>query len=170
MTYKWIGAILVISGCGGFGFYAAARHRREERILRQLHRIIEYMECELQFSLAPLPELCRHAGKEASGILQKLFLDLTRELNWQLSPDVCSCMRIALQRNPELPQSARKLLLQMGRTLGSFDLPGQLREFASLKSVCELEIKSLEANKDTRLRSYQTLGLCTGAALVILFI
>lgn len=170
MSCKWIGAILVISGCGGCGFAMASRYRSEVQILLHLRRMIEYMGNELQYSLTPLPHLCRQVSEEAGGVLYRLFQDLSRELDWQLSPDVNSCMNAAVRKNPELPRSARRILLQMGRTLGSFDLPGQLKELESLRTSCDRELSILESNRDNRMRSYQTLGLCTGAALAILLI
>ena len=71
MSYRWFGAALVIAGCGGFGFSIASGYKREEGILRQLLRVLNYMEWELQYRLTPLPELCRQAGKESFG---KCFL------------------------------------------------------------------------------------------------
>ncbi len=170
MKYRWIGAILVIVGCGGFGFGIAASQRRETQNLRQLRKIIDYMECQLQFSLAPLPELCRMAGREGNGSLKKLFFTLARELEEQRYPDVHSCMLSAIRKNAQLPDSITKILKQMGHTLGSFDLPGQLKAFDSAKSECDRELKLLETNKEQRLRSYQTLGLCAGTALAILLL
>lgn len=169
MTYKWIGAILVITGCGGFGFSMAASHRREEKLLLQLIHILQFMECELQYRLTPLPELCRQAGEEVSGVLRDVFLNLVREMDWQTSPDVHSCMSMALKRSHDIPNSLKKLLLQLGNTLGRFDLPGQVRGLQSAQVSCEAALKKLEKNRDSRLRSYQTLGLCAGAALAILF-
>ena len=54
MILKVIGVILVIAGCGGVGFRIAANHRLEEKTLRQLIGILDYMECELQYRLTPL--------------------------------------------------------------------------------------------------------------------
>lgn len=170
MNAKWIGAILVIAGCGGFGFSMAANHKRQEKMLCQLIRILRYMECELQYRLTPLPDLCRQAGKEARGALRDVFLNLSRELDWQVSPDACSCMSAAIKKTNDLPVNLRKLLLQLGHTLGRFDLPGQLRGLQAVTVSCEDELKKLENNRDVRLRSYQTLGLCAGAALAILFV
>ena len=47
MTIRIVGAALLILGCGSVGFQMAAAHMREERILRQLLRLLDYMECEL---------------------------------------------------------------------------------------------------------------------------
>lgn len=169
MNYKWIGAVLIIVGCGGFGFSIAAGHKKEEKNLQQLLCILQYMESELQYKLTPLPELCRQAGDGANGILRGILHDLARELDWQVSPDACSCMNAALKKNKEVPASLRKLLLQLGHTLGRFDLPGQLRGLQSVREGCKEELRRFQKNQDTRLRSYQTLGLCAGAALAILF-
>lgn len=169
MNEKWVGAILVIAGCGGIGFSIAAGCRREERLLRNLMRVIEYMASELQYTVTPLPELCRHAGAEIGGVMGELFLNLARELDWQIAPDAYSCMAAAMKKSRDLPSSVRKLLLQLGKTLGQFDLPGQLKELDAICSACDRELNAVSQNQGTRLRSYQTLGLCAGAALAILF-
>lgn len=169
MTYKWIGAFLIIVGCGGFGFFKAANHKKEEKNLQQLLGILQYMENDLQYNLTPLPELCRHAGEGTTGLLHAIMYDLARELDWQVLPDACSCMNAALKKSKNVPSSLRKLLLQLGYMLGRFDLPGQLRGLKSVQEGCREELEKYRKNQDVRMRSYQTLGLCAGAALVILF-
>lgn len=170
MTYQYLGALLVITGCGGFGFSLAAVHRKKERLLQQLIQVLHYMETELQYRLTPLPELCRQAGKEIDGILSVVFLNLARELEWQTAPDVCSCMAEALRKSCDLPVCLRKHLLRLGQTLGRYDLPGQLQGLQAVQVDCEGELAALHKDKDLRLRNYQTLGLCAGAALAILFL
>lgn len=169
MTGKWIGSVLVIVGCGGVGFSLAANHRREEKNLRQMLRLLQNMESELQYRLTPLPNLCRQAAGDASGILREIMLNLARELDCQVSPDACSCMTAAMKKSKDIPNSLRRLLLHLGHILGRFDLPGQLRGLQSVQAECEQELNKLVKDRDIRLRSYQTLGLCAGAALAILF-
>lgn len=170
MSYKWIGAVLIIVSCGGFGFSIAAMQLREERSLRQLISALDYMECELQYRLTPLPDLCRETGSEASGCIREVFLTLARELESQVAPDVFSCMSAALSGMQHIPSSTLDALTQLGQTLGRFDLPGQLKGLESVRSACRLRLSELTANKEPRLRSYQTLGLCAGTALAILFL
>lgn len=170
MTYRWIGAVMVMISCGGCGFAMAARYIKEVRTVRNLGRIAEYMITELQYSLMPLPDLCQRVSEECSGGLKRIFSDLSRELETQVLPDAASCMRKILDHNPELPRDTRHLLLRMGRTLGGFDLPGQISELRSLQAACEIILQNLESNREIRIRNYRTLGLCTGAALVILFL
>ena len=55
MDYKWIGAVLIISACGGFGFSLICTHRREEATLRSLASALDYMVSELHFKATPNP-------------------------------------------------------------------------------------------------------------------
>jgi len=170
MSYRWVGAILVLCSCGGFGFSAAASYRREISILRQIVNMANVMTCELDCRLTPLPELCRKTGKLSGGIVRKVLYGLAEELDRQVSPDVPSCMRCALSTVDNIPRSAQRIFAALGNSLGQYDLPGQLNGLESVRLAADRSLQQLEQNKDSRQRSYQTLGLCAGAALVILFI
>lgn len=170
MSWKWIGAILIIVGCGGFGFSIAAAQRREEETLRRLICALDFMECELQYRLTPLPDLCAAAAKDSSGCIREVLMNLSRELDAQISPDVSSCMQAALSEELDIPKHTREALIMLGQSLGRFDLDGQLKGLESVRGNCRCQLEVLTTNKEPRLRSYQTLGLCTGAALAILLI
>ena len=170
MTGKWIGAILVICGCGGVGFSIAASYRREECALRRLMNALEFMECELRCHLTPLPELCRQTARESSGTIAGLFSTLARELDSQVAPDVQSCLRAARMVVGEIPGKVGQAWDLLGSTLGRFDLEGQIQGLETVRAFCRRELETLSRNRESRLRSYQTLGLCAGAALAILFV
>lgn len=170
MQLKWIGSVLVILGCGGWGFSLAAAYVRQERQLKMLSRLLGLLRRELKYRLTPLPELARLAAKECTGSLKNVFLDFARELDWNSSPDAYGCMAEALKRHDCLPPKVRRLLRQLGRTLGRYDLEGQLQGMDAVEEECRHQLESLGADKEIRLRSYRTLGLCAGFALVILFV
>lgn len=170
MLLKWIGGLLIIAGCGSVGFRMAANHKKEERTLEMLKTLICYMQCELQYRLTPLPELCSKTANEATGVLKKLFQLLAQELEEQIAPNAEQCMLVAVNKCANLPDMSRSCLLSLGKTLGKFDLEGQLKGMDAVLSECEAQISKLKDKKEERLRSYQTLGLCAGAGLVILFI
>lgn len=170
MNIKWIGAILIIFGCSGAGFSIARAYRTDQKLLQNIIRAISYMENVLLYNLTPLPDLCRQAGKETSGIVHEVFLNLARELDWQIAPDAYSCMYEALGKSHTLSPKIRRYFLQLGTSLGRFDLTGQVRELEAIRSSCEKELTMLDNNLDNRIRSYKTLGICAGMALAILFI
>lgn len=170
MMYKWLGAALIVGGCGGFGVCLAGSYCREERRLGQLLCALRYMYSQLQYQLSPLPELCRQAGLEAGGAVGSVLLQLSRELESCQYPDAASCMRTAMQQRTDLSARSRRLLNQLGRELGRFDLAGQLQGIQAVKAACREQRQLLSQDRQLRLRSYRTLSLCAGTALAILFL
>lgn len=170
MTAKLMGAVLVIAGCGGFGFSMAAAHVREERYLRCLISALEAMRSDLTYRLMPLPELCRFAGKTAGGTVGSVFMAYAAKLEAQISPDAQSCMNAVLENYPGFPKIAGEQLHSLGTSLGCFSLEGQLKGLDAVISQCKRELEKLGEGRAQRLRGYQTLGLCAGAAIAILFV
>lgn len=170
MSLQLIGAIFVIVSCGGIGFSIAASHKQAERTLQQLIYALDRMYHELQFHLTPLPQLVSMAAEGPKDPLRSIFLSLSEELSVQTHPDANTCMKTVLNSIPQLPVPLYKALSQLGSSLGRFDLSGQLSGLESVKQLCQRDLDGLMANRDIRLRSYRTLGVCAGVALVILFI
>ncbi len=170
MTYKWIGAAMIIAGCGGFGLRLAAAACLEERRLSQIMQLLRRMQSQLQYQLTPLPELCSQCGRDVGGPVGRVLQSLGKELESRMYPDVYSCMRAALQADQELSPACRRLLVQLGRELGRFDLTGQLQGLQAVSAACREQRQRLRQDQQVRLRSYRTLSLCAGAALAILLV
>lgn len=170
MTYRWIGAVLVVAGCGGFGFSLARETLRQESLLRQTLEMLDYMEGELRCRLTPLPQLCAQIARRQRGALGRLFGALSRSLREKEAPQAEDCLRILLREDRNLPVRVKRILQLLARSLGRFDLEGQLKGFASARTACLRELSLLREDRDIRLRSYRTLGLCAGAALAVLLI
>ena len=170
MTIKILGLIFVIASCGGVGFKMAADYRREEIALRQLVRILDFMACELQYRLTPLPILCRQVWVTFPEMPGRVFAELSAELDAQNATDVAQCVDIALNKVKFIPPITYKTIEQLGRSIGKFDLEGQINGIESVRQDCNRNLALLTDNRENRLRSYQTLGLCAGAALAILFV
>ena len=137
-------------------------------LLHQLTRVYEQMYAELEYRLTPVPELCRQCAVDLSGPLAEVFGSIADILETQTAIDAASAMRLVLNRQKNLPSEITNQLELLGHNLGRFDLPGQLRGLRQCKVECEHKRNELEHNQQQRLRSYQTLGFCAGAALAIL--
>lgn len=147
-----------------------ASAKQEELSLRQLIGALDYIQCELQYRMTPLPDLCRQAAQAHRNKIGKFFLNLSVELENQLSSDVEICVQKALSAVPDLPRRSVNSLEMLGVSLGRFDVDGQIQGLESVRGYCRSELETMAENADVRLRSYQTLGICTGAALAILFV
>lgn len=169
MYLKILGAALILLSCGGYGFSLANAHRAEERALNAAICAMEDMIRQLSFQLTPMPQLLRNAGKVAGGRVGAVFVALSKILEENSCADPYDAMQMVLSRQ-KLPPRTAKNLSQFGISLGRFSLSGQVSSLKGAIAYCKRDLDSLSLDRDSRLRSYRTLGLCTGAALVILFL
>lgn len=166
---KWIGAVLVLAGCGGWGFCAAWQMHRQETELRQLSAALEFMSCELACRQTPLPVLLEASGQVAHGIVGNALTESAQMMQQQRYPDAGSCIDAALKLHPTLPKTDRVLRL-LGSSLGRFDLPGQQAALTSVHTECRRILQQHCADLSQRVRSYRILGFCAGGALAILLL
>ena len=170
MIAKLIGALSIMMACSGYGFYIAYRHTSQLRLLKQFLHILNRMEWELQYRRPNLPELCRYISTEEKGVLHELFVHFAIELDNQIQPDAHHCMLCAIESVSYLPDIIKRLMDQLGNELGRYDLECQIEGIETVRKSTLEYIKEYERDKDKRIRGYKTLGLCAGAALVLLFI
>lgn len=168
MYIKAIGAVLIVCCCGGYGMLLASAHRKEVSQLHQLARVLDIMQSELAYRLTPVPQLCQIAARDLPAVLATVFETVADELEGKDCPEVADAFDIALREQKELTPAVRMILKNLGHTLGRFDLQGQLQGFSQCAQECTHKLKELETNQQQRLRSYQTLGFCAGAALAII--
>ena len=170
MTVKLLGAVCVILGCGGFGFMIAANARREISALRQLISALDFIECDLNYRMPPLAQLCRLAAAITNGCIKRLLLHMAEELDQQKAHSVDKCIIAAIQHCPELPPLTAQRVMELGKSLGKFDLAGQIKCIRGINVENTRILDEITSDHIARFRSYKTLALCAGAALVILLI
>ena len=166
---RFYGALLLVTGCSGFGYSLSISHRREINMLRQLIYALQDMEWELKYRLSELPELCMVAGERLKGPLKYIFNDLSGKLKRNEVADISGSLN-AILANTHLPKRIRKNMRLLGHTLGRFDLEGQIQGLEMVRQQCRNDLNELEEGSSQRLRNYQTVAMCTGLALAILFI
>jgi len=170
MTLKLFGAALILVSCSGFGFFIAAGHKKEVYCLQKLITIIEFMEWELEYRLTPLPQLCKNVAVKTNRFFSAVFQNLAEELMYQIAPDVATCMRSVLASQKDIPTLTCHYMKMLGDSLGEYNIDGQLKSLEQLQLLINNKLDELTENQTQRLRCYQTLGVCAGAALAILFI
>ena len=169
MNIRLIGALFIVAACGGIGLSMAHSHRRIVCWMQDTVRVLDFMEEELSYHLTPLPMLCRKSAAKDT-VLSSFLEDLALQLSHQTSQSAQSCVRAAVNANPQMPKPCAECMLLLGECLGSFDLHGQIQEISSVRNACKARLAALEKGQALRLRSYQTFGFCIGAVLVILLL
>ena len=168
MTQKLIGGALVFIGCAGVGFMKARQLSSEEALLSDTVLLLNRMENELSCRRTTLSDLCELAC-DCKKELKHLYMELSQLLSQQTLADASACMNHALKQ-VNLPKSVADLHIRLGQTMGKFDMVGQLRELQVVRKSAEQQLSVIRQEQKDKRRSYQTLGLCAGAALVILLV
>ena len=170
MIYKVLGASMIIISCAFLGFGSAAGYSREVGILQTLRSAIRYMKNELTCRAVPLPSLCRSAAQASNGVVREFMQNLASELEAQICTNPLQCTLCALSRTKGTPLSMQDAIRMLGKTIGVFDLQGQLDGFDEICIYLDELILKRSTQMDARIRSYRTVGVCAGIALAIILI
>ena len=148
----------------------AASYTGLQRCLQQLQNGLELMQCQMEYQMTELPELCAILASACTGPVGKFFGTLGQELRRGDVSEAPACVALTLARDRELPEACRSLLSQLGKSLGQLAMPGHNRAMPAEKEDSRKNMDRVEAEKAGRLRCYRALGLCAGAALAILLL
>lgn len=172
MQLKLVGAVLIFFVCSGFGFYLAEKDRQDVNCLRHLIYSLDYMGNELQYHMTPLPQLMRQTAAQCHHKkLSQIFLLFSHQLEDKYCSDFFVCTNSVIKQCKfSLPRRSCCILNELCRTMGRFDLEGQINSIMSVKASCMNEYDALRTDLSTRIRSYRTLGICAGVAIIIMFI
>ena len=170
MSLKLIGTVFVIISCGACGFCIASQYIQKLKQLENIIHMLYYMENELEYQNSSLPVLCRQCAKHSAGQISAVFLLLSNEMEQQFKPDVFQCMQVVLDKICIQDAFIRETFRDLGKNLGGFHAGGQVSSLQRIRKNCEQELYNMKANKNNCVRSYQTLGLCAGAAIAILLV
>ena len=168
---RMVGAVLLTTGSTLLGLCAVRHMDRRVEDLRQLIMGLETITRELDYRLAPLPELLERAAEETGGRVARFFrlsAQGASHLNGRSFHTVWRQAAEAAQMR--LEQSDMALLEQLGGVLGRYDGESQHRALAA--AVSRLEEQHTQAAEQCRRqgRVYSVLGLTAGAFLMILLI
>jgi stage III sporulation protein AB len=82
--------------------------------------------------------------------------------------DVSAAFMAELNRHT-LPRHVRRNLKQLANNLGPYDLEGQLHGLEAVRQQCRTDLSEMESERKNQVRCYETLAVCAGASLAIIF-
>lgn len=169
---RFVGVGLILVSCGSMGLIMANSYRQRVLYLRQLVTFIQFMESEIFYARATLPELIGKQKNQFKGIVKDFLnaLDQSLELGSGEHFSTLWEQGVAILERQGLPGQILEDFRDLGRILGVSDVNEQVKHVKLLlvrleKSLAEAEI---ESEKHTRL--WQYLGFSTGLFLVLLLL
>lgn len=165
---KFIGAILIIGGAGGFGISKGCGYLRQVRQLREFSAALEILKCEMNYTLLPLSKLCEVTAKRSRGVCAQFFLNFSSFLDSGTPRARAASRAMNETRGLCLPSDAKLALLELCEALGRYDLDGENRLLQLAMHRLNAALARTETEKKPLVRSYAALGISVGVALTIL--
>ena len=168
---RFLGAALLMAGCGGLGLSAVNRLDSRVRDQRELSAGLEILQRELGWRLAPLPEAMETAAGGTHGRAAQFFAYCARESRQLAGAPFRTRWSRGLEQCPlRLSQEDRALLEQLGPILGRYD--GDSQRQAVENVLAGLSRQQAQAEDDRRRlgRVYGVLGLTAGLFLALALI
>lgn len=165
-----LGAAFVVCSSAWVGFASARRLRRSGRELEGLRAALEQMDGELRCSEPTYAAVCARLSETASGAVARFFSALAADASASDFEPIGATRRAVEQSGLDLPPAAFLALEQLFDGFGRFDLAGQLRQLALAREALSHQAVRLREQTEAKCRSYEVLGLCAGAAVLILVV
>ena len=166
---RLIGAALIVLGAGSFGVAKSAQFYRQQRQLRAFLNALEILQCEMDYTLYPLPKLCRITAQRSDRVCAAFltnYADLLESgaFRTDAAREAFSRVRLAL------PPDAETAVLELFATLGRYDIDGEEKLLRLTRNRLKAALERGETEKRPMAKGYALLGLCTGAAVAILLV
>ena len=168
---RFLGAALLMAGCGGLGLSAVNRLDSRIRDLRELSAGLEILQRELSWRLSPLPEALEAASGGTHECAARFFAFCAQGSKQLAGIRFRTLWNKGLEQCPlRLSREDRALLEQLGPVLGRYD--GDSQRQAVENVLAGLSRQQVQAEDDRRRlgRVYGVLGLTAGLFLSLVLI
>ena len=165
---KFLGAVLILSGCLSLSAGICRRRWKRIRLLRELARALFVMEGELKGNLTPLPRLIQMLSSEYARECASFFARMAERLSF-LGDEPFSALwaDAAEQTLKELSPREREIVRALGETLGRYPLPMQL---TALSRCREYLLESERAERQRYMDERRLIWGTAAAAAMLLWI
>lgn len=167
---KLLGVCLIVAGAGGFGVKKAVNFSRQMRQLQDFLRALALLECELNYSLLPVAQLCRTVAEQVHGTVGAFLTNYAAALEKDAPRNSAARSAFARTGGLCLPKEAQIALLELFGTIGRYDLDGENHLLHLTQRRLRTALEDWEREKRPVAKGYAVLGVCTGAALAILLV
>ena len=166
------GAVCIVSGASGFGFWMAGEYRRRLEQLLQLRQMIYMLKGQILYANAPLSEALEAVGKRFETGLSGLFTGAAGKIEQQGGETFCQIWEEEVGKisGMALTKQDRQYLAELGKHLGYLDRDMQERTLLLYLEQLDVQIQLLREHRQERCRLYSSLGIMSGLFLTILLI
>ncbi|MBA4548564.1 stage III sporulation protein AB [Thermoactinomyces intermedius] len=167
---KVLGAVLILMATSKIGFDSARQLRKRPRQIQELRSGLAILKTEINYGTRPLAEAFERIA-EASGELKPVFLEASRKLNTSDGKSTYECLKSAIEekwKKTVMGEEEKGIVLKLCQVLGSSNRWDQLHHLDLAQENLQMEENKAREEQETYEKMVKTLGVLSGALLVIL--
>lgn len=161
--------LIVILGLAVYlGYSKANKYINRVKELICLKSVLNIFENKIKFTQSPLEEIFTIIAENCSEknikcIFQILAIkhDTNIHKTWE---------NIISNAETSLNNEDKKILIDMGKILGTTDVEGQVSNIKITSSFIDKQIEKAEQEKEKNVKMFRTLGIVSGLAIIVILI
>jgi stage III sporulation protein AB len=170
---KWAGAIFILIASTWAGFLLAGNLRERPRQIRELRSCLALLQTEINYGVRPLADALSRIAETAGGALARILEKGSKNLLSMDGESTYQCLHRAIEeewRHTALSKTEKEILLKLCHVLGNSSRADQLHHLQLAATRLEMEESKARSEQERYEKMYKTMGILTGALLVILLI
>lgn len=168
-----IGAICIVAGCSGMGFYYRGRFHTALWHLRYMKQILEMFMSEIRYDKATLPECCRRIGAVSKAPYGEALIHIYEAMQEDVGISFYETWKETMDKTlADLPLETeeRRIFSELAENSGIADNLMQLKTLEQRRDLLDTYIKNREENLEKQCRMASGLGVMSGLLLAVLLV
>jgi stage III sporulation protein AB len=168
---KVLGAVLILMATSKIGFDSARQLRKRPRQIQELRSGLAILKTEINYGTRPLAEAFERIAEASSGELKPVFLEASRNLKSSDGKSTYECLKSAIEekwKKTVMGEEEKGIVLKLCQVLGSSNRWDQLHHLDLAQENLQMEENKAREEQETYEKMVKTLGVLSGALLVIL--
>lgn len=150
--------LIIIFGLAVYmGNVKANQYTNRLKELVSIKTILNIFESKIKFTQSPLREIFGSVAESCSEKnIQKIFRKLATEKEYNMHE---KWEKVIKQEESNLNSEDKKILIDMGKILGSTDIDGQVSNIKIASDFIDKQIEKAEKEKEKNAKMFRTLGI-----------
>lgn len=168
-----VGAVLIIGGCSGIGFFYKKRFGVSLWHVRYMQQILERFMSEIRYGKATLPECCRQVGEKACEPYKTALLAIYEGVDsWDGAGFYERWQEYMGQALLEIPvtKEEKEIFLKFSTGCGFTDNQMQIRVIEQYKDMLATAVKNRENDLEKQGKMAAGLGIMSGLLLAVILV
>ena len=161
--------LIVIFGLAVYiGNSKASQYINRLKELISIKSALNIIENKIRFTQVPLKEIFKHIAENCSeNNIKNIFQILNSGTSNNIHKDWENTIK---STKSNLNEEDKKILIDMGKILGTTDVDGQVSNIKITSSFIDRQIEKAEEEKEKNVKMFRTLGIVSGLTIIIILI